>query len=153
MSPESDEPVEEPVKSLGKQVQANLLTIISLVVALTALGYNTYRNELTEHNRNIRSASFIILQELSQLQLIADHAHYDKNQARGNPIDGWGRVLYMRDLSQLVSPEVMAGTENLIEVWGSNWSALKEDEAANERITDAINALRDEVRVTIASLD
>ncbi len=153
MTTEPVEPEQEKTPSLGKQVHANLLSIISLVVALTALGYNTYRNELTEHNRNIRSASFIILQELSQLQLIADHAHYEKNDAKGNPIDGWGRVLYMRDLSQLVSPEVMAGTEHLIEVWGRNWSKLESEEAANERITDAINALRDEVRVTITSLD
>ena len=153
MTAEADQPGRRPAYTLGEQVQRNLLAIISLVVALTALGYNTYRNELTEHNRNIRSASFIILQELSQLQLIADHAHYDKNETRGNPIDGWGRVLYMRDMSQLVSPEVMAGTEHLIEVWGRDWSALEEDEAANERITAAVNALREKVRTTIASLN
>jgi len=152
MSPETEEPEEEPVKSLGRQVHANLLAIISLVIALTALGYNTYRNELTEHNRNIRSASFIILQELIQLQLIADHAHYSKNRERGDPIDGWSRVLYMRDMSQLVSPEVMADTESLIDVWESNWSSLEKDEAANERITAAINTLRDEVRATIKTL-
>lgn len=153
MTAESGSPENEVTNSLGRQVQANLLSIISLVVALTALGYNTYRNELTEHNRNIRSAGFIILQELSQLQLIADHAHYDKNDEKGSPIDGWGRVLYMRDMSQLVSPEVAAGTEHLIEVWGRDWSRLEEEEAANERITAAINALRDEVRETITSLD
>ncbi|MCG8509145.1 MAG: aldehyde ferredoxin oxidoreductase C-terminal domain-containing protein, partial [Rhodospirillales bacterium] len=34
------------------------LAVISLVVALTALGTNTWRNELTEYNRNIRHAGF-----------------------------------------------------------------------------------------------
>ncbi|NQX88424.1 MAG: hypothetical protein HRT77_07150 [Halioglobus sp.] len=153
MSTDPERQHREHPPSLGRQVQANLLSVISLVVALAALGYNTYRNELTEHNRNVRSAGFIILQELSQLQLIADHAYYDRNVARGNPIDGWGRVLYMQDMSQLVSPEVVALTENLIEVWGNNWSALEEQEVANERITAAIVALRHRVRVTITSLD
>ena len=68
MTSEPESPDREPSPGLGTQIHRNLLSIISLVVALTALGYNTYRNELTEHNRNIRSASFIILQELSQLQ-------------------------------------------------------------------------------------
>ena len=38
------------MNTLLQQVNKNLLAIISLIVALTALGYNTYRNELTEEN-------------------------------------------------------------------------------------------------------
>jgi hypothetical protein len=143
----------QPSYTLAAQIQRNLLTIISLVVALSALGYNTYRNELTETNRNVRSAGFILLQELSELQLIADYAHYDKDTTKGNPIAGWARLLYMRDMSQLVSPQVAAGTESLIEVWGGEWSSLHEEEESNKRITEAINALRDQVRHTITSLD
>lgn len=139
--------------SLGRQVQRNLLSIISLVVALTALGYNTYRNELTETNRNIRSASFIMLQELSQLQLVADHAYYAKDESKGDAIDGWGRVLYLRDMSLLVTPQVVARTETLFKVWESDSGKLTQELAANERITEAINALKDEVRATISALD
>jgi hypothetical protein len=135
------------------QVQRNLLAIISLVVALSALGYNTYRNELTETNRNVRSAGFEMLQELSELQLIADYAHYDKDTTQGNPITGWGRLLYMRDMSLLMSAEVVSGTELLTEVWGREWSTLHEEEVSNQRITEAINALRDQVRETITSLE
>jgi len=40
------------------QLRNNSLSIISLVIAISALSYNTYRNELTEVNRNIRSAGF-----------------------------------------------------------------------------------------------
>jgi len=153
MTTEADQPGNRPAYTLGEQVQRNLLSIISLVVALSALGYNTYRNELTETNRNVRSAGFILLQELSELQLIADFAHYDKDVTRGNPISGWGRLLYMRDMSRLVSPEVMSGTETLIEVWGREWNSLHEEEESNKRITEAINTLREQVRVTITSLD
>jgi hypothetical protein len=41
---------------MGRQLRDNLVAITSLVVALSALGYNTWRNERTERNRNIRTA-------------------------------------------------------------------------------------------------
>lgn len=143
----------KPAYTLAAQLQRNLLAIISLVVALSALGYNSYRNELTETNRNVRSAGFVLLQELSQLQLIADYAHYDQDTTKGNPITGWGRLLYMRDMSQLVSPEVVSGAEALTNVWGREWSTLHEEEESNQRITEAINTLRDQVLEAITSLD
>ncbi len=40
---------------LTEQIKRNQLAIISLVVALIALGYNTWRNELTEENRTSHS--------------------------------------------------------------------------------------------------
>ena len=87
------------MNTLLQQVNKNLLAIISLIVALTALGYNTYRNEQTEDNRNIRFAGFTMLQELSELQLLIDYAHYDMDSTKGNPISGWGRLLYVKDMS------------------------------------------------------
>ena len=36
-----------------EQLRRNQLAIISLLVALTALGYNTWRNELTEMSSTI----------------------------------------------------------------------------------------------------
>jgi hypothetical protein len=44
-----------------EQILGNALAVISLCVALSALGYNTWRNELTEHKRNIRQAGFEML--------------------------------------------------------------------------------------------
>ena len=64
---------------LASHLRQHMLSIISLVVALNALSYNTYRNELTEVYRNIRYADFELLKELSQLQLLIDYAHYDKD--------------------------------------------------------------------------
>ena len=40
--------------TVGRQLRDNAVALISLVVALGSLGYNTWRNERTEHNRNVR---------------------------------------------------------------------------------------------------
>lgn len=141
------------MSTLLQQIHRNLLAIISLVVAMTALGYNTYRNELTEENRNIRFAGFSILHELSELQLLIDYAHYDKDATRGNPISGWGHLLYVKDMSYLVSDEVVTGTEALITLWGREWHTVRDDETSNQRVTAGINALRNLVRHTMESLD
>ena len=141
------------MSTLLQQMHRNLLAIISLVVAMTALGYNTYRNELTEENRNIRFAGFSILQELSELQLLIDYAHYDKDTVKGNPITGWGHLLYVKDMSHLVSSEVVSETEALIKVWGHEWQTVRDDKASNQRVTAGINGLRELIRHTMASLD
>lgn len=141
------------MSTLLQQVHRNLLAIISLVIAISALGYNTYRNELTEDNRNRRFAGFSMLQELSELQLLIDYAHYDKDTVKGNPITGWGHLLYLKDMSYLVSGEVAVETEALTKVWGLEWQTVRDDEASNQRVTAAISALRDQVRRTMESLD
>jgi hypothetical protein len=141
------------MRTLLQQIHRNLLAIISLVVAMSALGYNTYRNELTEENRNIRSAGFSMLQELSELQLLIDYAHYDKDTVKGNPISGWGHLLYLKDMSYLVSGEVVIETEGLIGIWSQEWETVRDDGVSNQRVTEAINKLRVQVRRTMASLD
>jgi hypothetical protein len=141
------------MSTLLQQVHRNLLAVISLVVAISALGYNTYRNELTEDNRNRRFAGFSMLQELSELQLLIDYAHYDKDTVKGNPIAGWGHLLYLKDMSYLVSGEVAVETKALTKVWGLEWQTVRDDEASNQRVTAAINALREQVRRTMESLD
>ena len=40
------------------QLRNNAVALISLAVALSSLAYNTWRNERTEHNRNVRTATF-----------------------------------------------------------------------------------------------
>ena len=140
------------MSTLLQQVNKNLLAIVSLVVALSALGYNTYRNELTEENRNVRFAGFSMLMELAELQQLIDYAHYDKDVFKGNPISGWGHLLYVRDMSHLVSAAVVTETEALIQVWGDEWQTVRDDESSNQRVTAGINALRERVRYTMELL-
>ncbi|HBS27331.1 MAG TPA: hypothetical protein DD827_09455 [Gammaproteobacteria bacterium] len=76
------------LNSILRQIQNNSLAIISLVVAFSALGYNTWRNELTESNRNIRMAGFEMLLHIGELQKTTYLAHYDADVVQGNPRTG-----------------------------------------------------------------
>jgi len=53
---------------MRNQLRDNMVALISLVIALSALGYTTWRNELTERNRNIRDAGFELLSQIGSLQ-------------------------------------------------------------------------------------
>lgn len=137
---------------LMTQIQNNLLAIISLTVAITALGYTTYRNELTEQNRNIRRAGFEILRELNKLQLLIDLAYYDKNKLQGNPIQGWNHILYIRDMSFIVSDPIVARSKKLNQVWSLHWNKVRRSESSNKVVTSAINGFRTDLRSTIQNL-
>ena len=132
--------------SIGQQIQRNLLAIISLVVAVSALSYNTWRNETTEENRNIRTASFEILIQLGKLQLITDYAHYDNNSAQGNPITGWGHVAMVEDLSFLMPVPFPEMAIDLKQTWSENWQKLGKDPNSVKRITDVIHSMRETVK-------
>jgi len=139
--------------NLISQIRNNLLAVISLTVAVSSLSYNTYRNELTEENRNVRHASFELLKELNQLQLLIDYAHYDNSSEHGNPIQGWGHVMYIKDMSYLISKPIVFKSENLKKIWGSEWANVQKDESSNKNVTAAINKLRISTREYMQSLN
>jgi hypothetical protein len=87
------------MSTLGQQLRSNVVALISLAVALSSLGYNTWRNERTEHNRNIRTATFEILTKLAELERVVFLAQYDHDASSGNPRTGWTYVLVIRDRS------------------------------------------------------
>ena len=64
------------VVSIREQIRSNAVALISLVIALSSLGYNTWRNETTESQRNIRHASFRVLETLGSLQEVVDFRYY-----------------------------------------------------------------------------
>src|SRR5579863_7201878 len=92
--------------SFGSQIHNNIVALISLATAITALSYAYTRDERSEANRNVRAASF-------QLLMIVDAGHYEKDKDRGNPITGWPHVLLIRDLSKLVNPDTAAAADGL----------------------------------------
>ncbi len=139
--------------SIGQQIQRNLLAIISLVVAVSALSYNTWRNETSEENRNIRVASFEVLMNLGKLQLITDYAHYDKNNERGNPITGWGHISMVEDLSFLMPSPVPEKSIALKKVWAENWQKLGKDPNSVKYITNAINTMRETVKSQLKTIN
>ena len=147
---------------IAQSVKHNLVSIISLVVAIIALTYNTQRAEITEENRNIRFACFEILRQTNQLQQLTDHAHYDGDLTRGDPIVGWAHVNYINDLAMVLPASLVGRGEQLHAQWHNHFGALGKLEdnrqkaaslAANQAISQAIADLRTEVRDLLKSLE
>ncbi|GAC1663803.1 MAG: hypothetical protein PVS2B3_17220 [Steroidobacteraceae bacterium] len=139
--------------TLRQQLRDNAVALISLVVALGSLGYNTWRNERTEHNRNTRTATFELLTRLAELERVVFLAQYDRDAVGGNPRTGWTYVLVIRDLAAVVPGPVAARATLLQDAWAANWEELgKSDETAAVRIDDAIGNLREASLSTLRSL-
>ena len=135
--------------AMRQQLRDNLVAITSLVVALSALGYNTWRNERTERNRNVRVAGIELLQEIGSLQQIIFYAHYSAGDQRGDPRMGWADVLTISDLATLMPDEVAREAAGLRATWEANAEGLVDDEQAFRHIDGAIEELR---QATLASL-
>ena len=137
-----------------EQIRRNSLAIISLFVAFSALGYNTWRNEESEANRNIRMSGFEIIKHVGELQKIAYLSHFDMDTSQGNPRAGWTEVLVIKDLSQLMSTEIQQKSEDLRTVWGKNWQQLGSDnEFGIAEIDGALLELRTTVLGNMKQLD
>jgi hypothetical protein len=134
---------------LRQQLRDNLVALTSLAIALAALGYNTWRNERTERNRNIRVAGIEVLQEIGSLQQIIFYAHYAAGDQRGDPRMGWADVLTINDLAILMPAEVLREGTELKAAWEQDAEGLVDDEAAFQRIDAAIEELR---QATLAAL-
>ena len=142
---------------IGEQVQRNLVALISLFIALGSLGYNTWRNEKTEYNRNQRQASFQMLLALGELRELAYHLQYDSAQV-GTPAarSGWTKVFAIRDFSMLLEAPIPAEGQALYVAWNDNSVCLGTDpgdRACLDAIEERIDALRDETLLMLQALD
>jgi hypothetical protein len=140
------------VQTIGQQLRANAVALISLVVALSSLGYNTWRNEQTEENRSTRVAAFEVLKNLGELQLVVNFAFFAKDKQLGHPMAGWGRVALISDLSQVLPAPAPQDAERLHQVWQANWERIADDEASVDRITAEIDRTREAIREILRQL-
>jgi hypothetical protein len=129
-------------KWLWSQIRANIVAITSVIVALTGMGYNTYRNEKTEINHNVRAAAFETLKNLGEAQIVVEYAHFKKDRLLGDPTQGWARLTYIRDLAQVLPPPGPAEADMLLAAWRDNVETLENNTEAMIRITDEIQRLR-----------
>jgi hypothetical protein len=136
-----------------KQLKANLVALISLVTAVVGISYNSWRDHQNEINDNMRNAAFVVLSDLGELQTIVNYAHFETDNARGNPIDGWKHVIMIRDLSRLLKPEAKQAGETLYMHWQSNWQRLDQDKQTELLISSQITSTRKAVLSTIDSLE
>jgi len=138
--------------SVLEQIRKNLISIISLVIAIMALSVNTWRTNISEDNRNLRQASFEMIKQLGQLQILVNHAHYDKNQELGNPITGWGHVALIEDLSVLLPPPAPNNAQDLKAIWKAQWEWLGKNNESEKAISDKIRQLRSTTKQIVISL-
>ena len=138
---------------LAADMRRNAVALISLLVALSGLGYNTWRNETTESHRNTRQAAFVVLQQLGELQQVADERFYAGKRSDVNRISGWGKVALVRDLSVLVSPASAAHAKQLFLAWQQRLDGLDSGDArAEQEISQSIVAVREQVLRDLESL-
>ena len=141
------------MKSLHNQIARHSVALVSLLVALSSLAYNTWRNELTEENRNVRAAGIELLLKLGELDRIVFYSHYDKDLTTGNPRTGWALVLTAKDLGSLMHDPALTATVSLRETWQQDWTGLGSDDLAARRISDRIDQTRTDVLAVLADLD
>lgn len=136
------------------QLRRNAVALISLVIAITSLGYNTWRNEASEYNRNQRLISIEVLRNLGDLQQVIYHNVWDMDVAgRGNPRTAWVHVLAVRDLAQLLDGDVSASALSLFEVWGSEWDELGPGNDSYRSVIDALERVRADTHALLRDLD
>ena len=114
-----------------QQVQRNLVALISVFIAVSSLSYNTWRNEKSEHNRNLRHASFEVLLKLGELRELVYHLEYDRAVIeRSAERTGWVTVFVIRDLASVLEEPVPAAAQSLFDAWAGNWDGLAATTAA-----------------------
>jgi hypothetical protein len=140
-------------KNIINQLKRNSVAFISVIIAVSSLSYNTWRNEKTEDNRNQRFAAFEVLLKLGELQQVVFHSHYDgDDDGNWNPRAGWTYVLTIRDLSRVSGTVMSAEADKLFSVWQENWHYLGKEQGNIDAITDGIERMRDTTVSIITSL-
>ncbi|HMB37566.1 MAG TPA: hypothetical protein VKO85_00670 [Wenzhouxiangellaceae bacterium] len=156
-------------KRFWNQVNNNLVALISLVLAITSLGYNTWRNETTEVQRNWRDASFQILTEIGELnQIILMRRYFSgegDTQSTSSGADsaipqpeswvrGWGNVTMVRDISTVMPEPLPEQGQQLFDRWQRHARALHDqsDPEAREEAADTLLGSIEQMRITVVNL-
>lgn len=144
--------------SIRSQVRRHSVALISLMVALVSLGYNTWRNETSELQRNWRQAAFELTTELNELQQIVLYRRYFYGR-EDHPllpvenaetwIRGWGKATSIRDLSRLLPEPLPTHGTTLFDTWQANAGQLHSNTPGAEQAEQAMLASLNEMREAI----
>ena len=139
---------------ISEQLRTNAVAIISLVVALSGLGYNTWRNESTESNKNIREAGFFMMRELTELQEVVLYARFDSDDDRGDIKSGWSHVLAVKDISYAMPESVQKDAAALSVIWQTNSHGITSDQDDSyQQIDQAIDKVKKQIVSAINDLE
>jgi len=140
---------------IKEQVRRNLVALISLAVAITSLGYNTWRNEASEDNRNQRLVAIEVLRNLGELHELVYHRHWGMDEEdKGNALTGWAITLTIHDLAMVLQAPLPESAEQLRAAWDVNSAKLGGDnDKPAELIVGAIDQVRDDIHALLDDLD
>lgn len=152
-----DEPTDtpkqlEPRNSIWSQIRRNAVALISLVVALAGLGYNTWRNETTEAQRNTRYAAFRMVEELGALQQVVNVATYGGQLDSDWYFVGWGKVNLIEDLALVMPPDDRPDTESLYARWFESSKAMRNWNSEDRELRDAARDAEKQMQAVIEDL-
>ena len=141
-------------ESLKGQLQRNFVAIVSVIIAVSSLSYNTWRNEKSEYNRTQRLASLQVLLKLGELQELVFHSHYDRDMpVKGNPRTGWALVLTIKDLSQVLESPLPDSAAELVAVWGKRWDELGDKQTSVDAINEGVELVREDTLELLRALN
>lgn len=147
--------------SFREQLKRYSVALISLVVAIVSLGYNTWRNETSEIHRNWRQAAFTATVELNQLQQIVLYRRYFHGRQEHvlTPlrdaetwVTGWGKATSVRDLTSLLPEPLPEQGTQLFETWEANAGKLDSEGQSADEAEEALMQAIDEAREAILGL-
>lgn len=135
--------------TIKEQVRRNLVALISLAIAVTSLGYNTWRNEASEYNRNQRLIAIELLSLVGEMNQAILEAGYGPEVSAGiHRRKAWAMAATINDLAMVAEGDVPAAAQGLFETWKIEVTRLRTGEQATNEATENITAALDRVRTT-----
>jgi len=138
--------------TIRQQIQNNLVALISIFIAVSSLGYNTWRNEKSEEQRNIRHAAFRVLESLGDAQEVVNSRYYylPFNQEIGSEgelrIRGYGSVAMVHDLMMIMPEPGPSAGEALNASWLAHFPELDQLDDSGAHTATAKEAERELTR-------
>jgi hypothetical protein len=143
-----------PYAKFKQQVQRNAVALISVFIAVSSLSYNTWRNEKSEYNRNLRMASFELLLKLGELRELVYHLHYDQDAVGEDAArTGWATVFTIQDLTRVLEEPLPTAGIAMRGTWDARWDGLGSDIASKKAIEAEIDSMRDITLEMLQQLD
>lgn len=133
---------------------ARILSMTAVTVALIAMAYNTWRNETTEAQRNIRQACFILLEESAAFQQLVELRFDGHDRSAGTRTAAWGKAALIRDIGELAPPRTGQEAQHVYTIWSQRAHEIDEhNPLAEDELSDAIERLRRQTLDDLRELD
>ena len=151
---------------LNHPLTKQFLPLLSVIIAVTALLYSTWRSETTEAQRSLRQAGFAVMERMTTFEgHVFVMAYTPAEQRVGNePFMAWAAVREIKDLASALPQPIPARANAVFERWSSqfnalsNWShehpeSVRHARSAADQISDDVQALREQIISTVTAFE